>query len=158
MTVRLADVSDDLLPQAAQIWFDGWHDAHAAIVPDDLVRLRTYPDFVRRLKDHVADTRLAVREDQVLGFVIVLKDELYQMYVAQSAQGSGVARTLMDDALARIGASHAQTAWLSCSIGNARAASFYEKTGWTNTGEETVGVDTSAGKFDLNVWRFERAL
>ena len=36
-------------------------------------------------------------------------------------------------------------AWLACSIGNARAAAFYVKAGWSNVGTETLDLDTSAG-------------
>lgn len=151
-------VQDAQLHAVAQIWHEGWHDAHALIVPQALTDLRTYEDFIRRLGGLKVQTTVATSGADVLGFVIVLKDELYQMFVDKKSQGTGVAGALMQHALEQIKTNGAQTAWLSCSIGNARAAAFYEKTGWRNVGEETVAVDTSQGEFDLAVWRFERAV
>lgn len=155
---HLAPLSDADLKTCARIWHEGWHAAHAAIVPDALTRLRTNEDFARRLGGLMSQTTVAMSGDDVLGFVVVQKDELYQMFVDEKAQGSGVAKDLMAHALAQIRANKAETAWLSCSIGNDRAAAFYRKMGWRNVGEETVAVDTSDGPFDLAVWRFERAL
>jgi RimJ/RimL family protein N-acetyltransferase len=44
-----------------------------------------------------------------------------------------------------------QTAWLSCAIGNDRAARFYEKSGWRRAGTFVSRLDTI--KFDLEVWQ-----
>jgi hypothetical protein len=38
-TVRPADERE--IGQLAQVWFDGWHEAHAQVVPPELTRLRT---------------------------------------------------------------------------------------------------------------------
>lgn len=156
--VDLSDLGEAYLQQTARIWHAGWHKAHADIVPDALTQLRTYDDFVRRLGALQTETTIAMSGSDMLGFVIVLKDELYQMFVDQKAQGSGVAKILMERALKQIHENGAKTAWLSCSIGNDRAAAFYEKMGWRNVGEESVAVDTSKGAFKLVVWRFERSV
>jgi hypothetical protein len=49
-------------------------------------------------------------------------------------------------------------AWLACAIGNARAARFYEKSGWAMARVETVPTETSEGLFPLEVWRYEKRL
>lgn len=158
MTFDLTDLSAATLEATAELWHTGWHEAHAQITPAALTRLRTLDDFLRRLREAKFPIRLAVRGDDVLGFVAVIEDQLYQIFVARSAQGTGVAKALMAEAMDLIAANGAQTAWLSCGVGNSRAAAFYEKTGWVNVGETIVSVDTSDGPFDLNVWRFEKAL
>lgn len=158
MTIALAPLSQATLSATARIWHEGWHAAHAPIVPEALTRLRTLADFERRLNEHEAQTTLAMSGDEVVGFVIVVKDELYQMFLDQKAYGTGVAGVLMQNALAQISANGAQTAWLSCSIGNARAEAFYKKCGWIDKGQSVVSVDTSAGPFDLSVLRFEKPL
>lgn len=156
-TFELADLSDAILQPLATVWFDGWHDAHDAIVPEALTRLRTRDDFVHRLQTAKFFMRVAVRGDDVLGFVAVVDSQLDQLYVAKTARGTGVAQALMKAAEDHLRASGHKTAWLSCGIGNRRAALFYEKAGWAPAGEETVALETTNGPFSLKVWRFEKA-
>jgi len=51
-----------------------------------------------------------------------------------------------------------ETAWLTCAIGNMRAARFYEKCGWQRVGTMINPLDTTAGIFPLEVWRYEKQL
>ena len=89
---------------------------------------------------------------------MVQADEIYQMFVGVHARGTGVAQALMLDGEARIKAQGYDVAWLSCAVGNERAARFYEKSGWVNKRIETVGLDTLDDPFYLDVWRFEKDL
>ncbi len=93
-----------------------------------------------------------------LGFHLLKDDELYQFYLAAEARGTGAAAVLMADAETRLAARGVEIAWLACAIGNARAARFYEKTGWTMARIETVPTETSEGLFPLEVWRYEKRL
>jgi ribosomal protein S18 acetylase RimI-like enzyme len=85
-------------------------------------------------------------------------DELYQLYVAAQSRGSGVAAALIDDAEAELAKAGVRTAWLACAIGNDRAARFYEKRGWHRTGTMINQLETTAGIYPLEVWRYEKAL
>ncbi|GLQ89495.1 GNAT family N-acetyltransferase [Dyella flagellata] len=142
----------------AQLWFDGWQDAHAAILPTELARLRTRESFEERLLRGLAELRVVGAIGTPLGFCMLKEDELYQLFVSPQARGAGVAATLMADGEARLAAKGVQTAWLSCAIGNDRAVRFYEKHGWHNTGKFVTPVETSSGPYDLEVWRFEKRL
>ena len=93
-----------------------------------------------------------------LGFCTVKGDELYQLFVSAQSRGSGVAVALIDEAEARLSKSGVDTAWLACAIGNDRAARFYEKRGWRLAGTVVSRLDTSAGTFPLEVWRYEKSL
>ena len=93
-----------------------------------------------------------------MGFHLLKDDELYQLYVAAEARGTGAAAALMADAEAQLAARGVETAWLACAIGNARAARFYEKAGWTMARVENVPTETSEGLFPLEVWRYEKRL
>jgi GNAT superfamily N-acetyltransferase len=93
-----------------------------------------------------------------LGFSWVKDDELYQLYVASQARGTGVATALIADAEAQLLSSGVETAWLACAIGNERAARFYEKCGWRRTRNMINVLDTTAGTFHLEVWRYEKPL
>lgn len=155
---RLVPFDPVRIAELVEVWYDGWHEAHAAIVPPDLVRLRTRDSFRDRALQNAGGTRLAIGDDRLLGFVMVKGDELYQLYVAPEARGQGVAQSLIGEAERRIRAAGHSRAWLACSVGNDRAARFYRNAGWRNVGTRTVDLDTSAGSFPLTVWRFEKDL
>ena len=156
MKVRSADERD--LDQLAQVWFDGWHEAHAQIVPPELTRLRTVESFRDRLRAALPDVRVVDASGAPVGFSVLKGDELYQLFVSAQVRGSGVAAALIADAEHRLRANGVETAWLACAIGNERAARFYQKCGWHRVGTMLNQAETSAGTFPLDVWRYEKRL
>jgi hypothetical protein len=48
MDVRAAEEVE--IGHLAKVWYDGWQDAHAQIVPAELTRLRTLESFRDRLQ------------------------------------------------------------------------------------------------------------
>ena len=153
ITVR--DAAADDVAELARLWFDGWQDGHAGVLPAELRRLRTLVSFHTRLTAGLGAARVAEMNGAIAGFVMLKGDELYQCYVAASARGSDVAPALMADALAQLRAAGVATAWLACAIGNARAVRFYEKQGWRRVGVMTSQLETPEGVFPLDVWRYE---
>ena len=91
-------------------------DAHAAIVPAALTRLRTLESFRSRLQADLPHIRVVGPIGVPVAFTIVKGDELYQLFVAAPARGSGVAVALLEDAEARLAARGVETAWLACAI------------------------------------------
>ena len=156
MNVRAAEPAE--LDRLAQVWYDGWQDAHLEILPAALRRFRTLASFRERLLAALPDIRVAGPLGEPVGFTIVKGDELYQLYVSAASRGMGVAAALIADAEARIAHSGAGTAWLACAIGNDRAARFYQKHGWRCVGTVVSELDTPEGVFPLDVWRFEKSL
>lgn len=155
-TVRTAGTAE--VDRLAALWHEGWNDAHAEIVPAELARLRTLASFRQRLHDALPNVRVAGPPDSPAGFHIVKDEELYQLYVAAHARGTGVAAALIADAEARLAGSGVRTAWLACAIGNHRAARFYEKCGWHRVGNMMSMLETPDGTFPLEVWRYEKQL
>lgn len=139
----------------AWIWFEGWHDAHAGIIPDQVVRLRTFESFRQRLPHVLPELRTAGAGGRPMGFAIVNDDELDQLYVGRPARGTGLAARLVTDALHRIRRKGHMRAWLACGIGNERAARFYETNGWRRDGVVRHKLETTEGIFELDVWRYE---
>lgn len=156
MDVRLAE--EEEIDHLARIWYDGWQDAHARILPAELTRLRTLASFKDRLGAALADTRVVGPSGAAVGFCTIKSDELYQLYVAAQSRGSPVAASLIADAERRLRENGAETAWLACAIGNMRAARFYEKWGWQRVGTMINRLDTTEGVFSLEVWRYEKKL
>ncbi|EBA14530.1 acetyltransferase, GNAT family protein [Roseobacter sp. SK209-2-6] len=158
MQITLKHARPEDIPALAVLWNNGWQEAHAAIVPEALTRLRTLESFQTRLTKHLPATRVAWAEGQLMGFSMILGNELYQLYVAPAARGTGTAQILIQDAEDLIRAAGHERAILACSIGNERAAQFYRNCGWICTGETDEALEVPNGRFTLTVWRFEREL
>ncbi|HKS10325.1 MAG TPA: GNAT family N-acetyltransferase [Pyrinomonadaceae bacterium] len=156
LNVRDADQHE--VDRLADIWHQGWQDAHADIVPAELKRLRTVESFGERMETLFPTARVVGPSGAPLGFHMIRDDELYQLYVSAEARGKGIAAALMADAEARLAERGYETAWLACAIGNERAARFYEKSGWRRVGNMTVHIETTEGSLDLEVWRYEKSL
>lgn len=155
---KVRPATADELDQLAKIWFDGWQESHAHLAPPALLRFRTQSSFRDRLEAALPDIRVVGAAGAPLGFCIVKDDELYQLFVAAEARGTGVAIALIDDGEARLAARGVGTAWLACAIGNARAARFYEKRGWRLAGTIVNLAETFEGTFPIEVWRYEKDL
>jgi ribosomal protein S18 acetylase RimI-like enzyme len=155
MSVRSAEAAE--IDHLAQVWYDGWQDAHARILPAELTRIRTLESFRDRLEAALPDVRVVGPFPTPVGFCIVKDDELYQLYVSAEARGSGAAAALVADAEARLVEGGVEIAWLACAIGNERAARFYEKCGWRRAGTVAYQPDASNGT-PLEVWRYEKHL
>ena len=156
LDLRPAEPSD--LPALARLWHAAWHETHAPLSPDSLVRLRTLDSFTDRLSGLLADTMTAGPIEQPLGFCAIKADELYQLFVAPEARGRGAAAALLADGETRLAAAGHDRAFLTCAIGNEHAARFYEKSGWRNVGVVTDTLETADGPYAMQVWRFEKAL
>jgi GNAT superfamily N-acetyltransferase len=132
VTFRCAAEGD--IGPIAQLWFDGWGDGHFGNVPDELLPLRTRESFDPRVAASIDNTLVAEVDGGVAGFVMVVGDEVEQVYVAAKHRGTGVAAALLGEAerLVRDGG-HAR-AWLAVVPGNARARRFYERSGWRDEG------------------------
>jgi ribosomal protein S18 acetylase RimI-like enzyme len=80
------------------------------------------------------NTTVAVVQDQIAGFVMVVDNEVEQVYVSVLHRGKGVADMVMADAEQRIRDAGYSSAWLAVVAGNARARKFYERRGWSEGG------------------------
>lgn len=156
MNVRAAEEAE--IDHLAKIWHEGWHDAHAQILPAEPTRLRTLESFRERLQATLPQIRVVGPIAAPVGFCILKGNELYQLYVSAQARGSGVAAALMADPEARLAEDGVESAWLACAIGNERAARFYEKCGWRRAGVVVYQADASDGTLPLEVWRYEKRL
>lgn len=133
-SIRPAVAAD--MAGVADLWHVGWHDGHAGHVPDGLTAARTLEAFHARTPARVGDTTVAVTDSgELVGFVMVVGDEVEQVFVSRAARGTGVAAVLLGEASAQVAAAGHDEAWLAVVTGNARARRFYEKHGWSDGGD-----------------------
>ena len=156
LTVREADPTE--IPRLARVWYDAWRDAHLATLPEQLIRVRTLESFRERLAKDLSPIRVIGPVGAPLGLCTIRGDELYQLFVAAEARGTWAAQALMRDCERRLAASGVVNAWLSCAIGNDRAARFYEKMGWKRAGNMFADLETTEGPFRLESWRYQKVL
>ncbi|MDT7788818.1 MAG: hypothetical protein QOF58_7237 [Pseudonocardiales bacterium] len=121
-------------PAVAGIWYPGWCDAHLGNVPQQLIDARPRETFEPRALEHVHHTTVATVNGEVAGFVMVVGDEVEQVYVSAGHRGSGVASALLTAAEQAVAANGHSVAWLAVVAGNTRARHFYERQGWTDEG------------------------
>lgn len=132
--ILLRPGSPDDAPAVAGIWCTGWRDGHLGGVPDELVAVRTPESFRQRAADRVADTTVATVDGSVAGFIMVVGDEVEQVYVAEEHRGRGVAQVLLAAAEQQVANHGFKEAWLAVVASNARARAFYARAGWVDTG------------------------
>jgi len=154
VTVRPATAAD--VPAIARIWREGWADGHEGHVPEALVAERTPASFDQRARERVGQTWVADSGGTVAGFVVVVDDEVEQVYVDRSWRGRGVAERLLRHAEAVIGQGGRRTAWLAVVAGNTRARRFYARLGWRDRGPFTYQAQTATGTFPVPAHRYER--
>ncbi len=142
----------------ADIWRRGWRDGHLGYVPQELVDVRTDESFSTRAAERIPDTTVATLDGLVVGFVMVVKNEVEQVYVASAARGTGVADALMCEAETQVAESGHANAWLAVVAGNARARAFYERAGWVDEGGFDYEAFVEGGAIAVPCRRYTKLL
>jgi GNAT superfamily N-acetyltransferase len=132
--VTLREATQEDVDDVADIWHLGWQDGHLGSVSQELIDARTEASFRSRAAERIGDTTVAIVDGVVAGFVMVVDDEVEQVYVSASHRGTGVAAVLLDEAERQVDANGHTQAWLAVVAGNARARAFYERSGWHDEG------------------------
>jgi GNAT superfamily N-acetyltransferase len=154
MTVTLRPAVADDADAVAAIWYAGWRDGHLGHVPEELVAVRTEESFWTRAAQRVADTTVAVVGDEIAGFVMVVGDEVEQVYVSRDHRGSGGAGTLLSEAERQVKAGGHSEAWLAVATGNERARRFYERNSWTDGGAFDYPANVGSGTLPVPCHRY----
>ena len=151
--------ADTDMGTVADLWHEGWHDAHAGHVPDGLTAARTLAAFHERTPSRVGDTAVAVSDDgDLLGFVMVVDDEVEQLFVGRAARGTGLAPLLLTEAERQVARAGHDSAWLAVVVGNARARAFYERQGWSDAGDLPYEVTAGGERFVSPCRRYVKSL
>jgi ribosomal protein S18 acetylase RimI-like enzyme len=158
IVVRAARDEDHLA--IVQLWHQGWHDAHAELVPGEILAFRTPMHFKLWLEE--ADDQFYVATDQgLLGFISVKGAEIVKLYVGRNARGTGVARSLLSFGEQLLFKKGFKEAELFCTAGNTRAQKFYEREGWSLSlsFEDALWLPKNiAGRFSVETHRYRKTL
>jgi GNAT superfamily N-acetyltransferase len=157
-TVTVRKASPEEATDVAEIWFLGWQDGHLGFVPQELVDSRTEGSFRARASERVGHTTVATVDGAVAGFIMVVDDEVEQVYVSALHRGTGVADALMDEAEQQARANGYSKAWLAVVAGNARARAFYERAGWSDEGPFDYVAGADAGPIVVPCHRYTKRL
>ena len=144
--------------EIAEIWHLGWRDGHLGFVPSELVEARTEESFRQRASERFGEMAVAVVDGVIAGFVLVVDDEVEQVYVAARHRGTGVADALMREAERRVRANGHSRGWLAVVAGNARARAFYERSGWRNAGRFAYDAVADNGTIGVPSLRYVKQL
>lgn len=158
MSLPPRQVTNADIQPLAELWWAGWHEAHAVHVPNSLVSQRTLKSFRTRLQSMGDSLRTAGPVGAPDGFCAISNQELDQLYVAPSARGTGLAGRLLQDGETRLIKEGVKRAHLHCLPQNTTAARFYANHGWRETGLFRDIVHGDNGGFALDVIRFEKDL
>lgn len=123
---------------------------------DELVRARTEASFRSRASLRVPDTTIATVDGAVAGFIMVVEDEVEQVYVARPHRGTGVAAALLARAEEIVADNGHESAWLAVVSGNARARRFYERNGWIDAGLIDYPAATDDGSVSIPANRYDK--
>lgn len=126
--VRLARQED--FPEIVEIWHAGWHDAHAKLVPPQILNFRRIEHFRLWLESSTGEFLVAIQDNAVTGFVATNGSELVKLYVVPRTRGTGTAAALLASGERRIAENGFADAVLYCTAGNTRAERFYCREGW----------------------------
>lgn len=85
------------------------------------------------------DCLVIMRGTTISGFVAVAGSEVKHFGVALEEWGSGLAQQAHDELVDRMRTAGVERPWLRVYAANPRGRAFYEKLGWTDTGERSRG-------------------
>ncbi len=137
------------------------HVPEVTVAPSEipeLIEARHEDSFRTRAAQRVNDTTVALVEGQIAGFVMVVDNEVEQIYVSALHRGEGVADMLMADAERRIKDAGYSSAWLAVVAGNARARRFYERCGWSDGGQFEYAAAGDHGPIPVPSHRYVKDL
>ena len=139
----------DDLDALTDIWHDGWHEAHAEHVPNELRQLRDRDALRALMETMLTDTDVVGPIGAPLGFCTVQHDEIFQFYVSTNARGTGTADALLKAGEARLVAAGFDQAQLYVLPENQRAQAFYRRNGWEGDAIKHVPLQTLAAPYML---------
>ncbi|MFN8520169.1 MAG: GNAT family N-acetyltransferase [Chloroflexota bacterium] len=148
-TVREATAAD--VDAVVALFLRCWRESYAEVLPPTAIEVFDEAGAVELWRRALVTPRpgtrgvVAVEGDRVVGIARMGRDpdepdagHVFSLYVDPRAQGGGVGRRLLDEAVAWLGSAGVTTATLWVFEANRRARSFYALGGWLPDGGTRV--------------------
>ncbi|MBP3704989.1 MAG: GNAT family N-acetyltransferase [Clostridia bacterium] len=146
--IRPATVED--AAAIGYVHYKSWQETYAGLVDPEFLASQTLERSVKNMEWAWKDICAAVYNGKIVGFcgcsaardedVGPTVGEVQGIYLLQEAQGIGLGRMLMEDALQRLRAAGYSEVILWVLKGNEKAIRFYEKAGFQPDGAEKTAV------------------
>ena len=129
------DVSDvlDVQEPGAVLGLSGVFPEDAFPFPRERVTQR----WLAEIDTPGIDCFVVLLDEAVVGFVAVRREEFLHFGIAVEHWGTGIAQIAHDAVVDHMRSRGVRRAWLTVFTENGRGRRFYEKLGWTPTGERT---------------------
>lgn len=134
-----------------------WHETQAPIQDVRMARHRDVSFFRKRVVDRASRTLVSESDGRISGFAVWTAGMLNSLFVDVKARGSGLGHALCLRAEAEMVRCGAPVFELDCVVGNYRGRSFYERQGWSVSGELLTENVTAEGVCHVSVWRMTKA-
>ncbi len=132
-------------PAAVALWHDGWHDAHAALLPPGLLAARGRGFFADQYGRWAGAVIGAFVDRDLVGLALVTENVLDQFHVARPERGTGLAREFLAGVERILAEAGHREVRLGCVIGNDRALRFYERAGYRVGGQRSHEFEVPPG-------------
>ncbi|TXH36067.1 MAG: GNAT family N-acetyltransferase [Rhodospirillaceae bacterium] len=143
-----------------RLWHEGWHDAHAHLVPPAILSFRTPAHFSIWLEQAHDDFYVVDGESGLpSGFVSIKAVGIVKLYVDAQARGGGAAPALLSFAENQLASRGVTEAELFCTAGNIRAEKFYARQGWALSGTFNDALwlpEGITGKFSVDTHLYRK--
>ena len=142
----------------ARLGHQGWHDAHARIVPAVLVESRALDSFRDRTLAHLGRIRVGGPIGPPRGAALSARTSSGNPASRRKLRGTGLAAAPLRDGEAVLEARGTRLARLSCAVGDERAERFRRRAGRWLAGRVIEVLDTAEEDLLPEVGRFEKRL
>ena len=142
--------TDDEIKGKAYVHWKSWHEAYPGLVSDEYLEKMTLEKCGKMAYSRPDNHIVAKENGRVIGFVSYGDrgdeapdtGEIFALYVLSEYYGKGVAQKLMDAGLKQLERYPQICLWVLKD--NRRAIRFYEKCGFSSTGEEKISLNVGA--------------
>ena len=154
--LRYAIKSD--LPAVAELYWSVWHETHAPLMPQGERDRRTRNFFMKRISAFAPCALVSEGDGEIVAFSAWQGNMVGQLFVLPEWRGRGIADALMVATETELVKSGVIDGELHCLVGNDRARRFWERLGWTHSGEIIEPAFDAAGETGVPFWRMIKTL
>lgn len=137
----------------ARLFHNVWHETQARLQDPRQARARDLGFFRQRVESRATTTLVAVKENNLAGFVTWTGGMLNSLFVESQFRRLSIGEALCHRAEVEMARTGAKKFELDCIYGNTSGRRFYEHLGWRADRIEILKNETSEGICETRAWR-----